>query len=159
MYPDFSNMFSSRPKAVAMIKGSTKYPSIQGEVWMYENDYGVIVVADIMGLPLGEGEKDPIFAMHIHSGGECTGDSADPFANVGMHYNPTGASHPYHAGDLPPLFGTNGYAFAVTLTDRFHIDDVIGRSIIIHSNPDDFTTQPSGNSGAKIACGKILAVR
>ena len=43
-------------------------------------------------------------------------------------------------------------------TDRFTLPDVIGKTIIIHSNPDDFTTQPSGNSGAKIACGAIQAV-
>ena len=63
--------------------------------------------------------------------------------------------HPYHAGDLPPLFGSGGVAVSVFLTDRFHLEDIIGKTVIIHSSPDDFTTQPSGNAGAKIACGEI----
>ena len=71
------------------------------------------------------------------------------------HYNPNQCAHPYHAGDLPPLFGSNGYAFEAFLTDRFTVSEVIGRTVIIHSKPDDFSTQPSGNSGEKIACGEI----
>ena len=43
----------------------------------------------------------------------------------------------------------------IFLTERFNIDEIIGKTIIIHSNPDDFTTQPGGNSGTKIACGLI----
>jgi Cu-Zn family superoxide dismutase len=44
------------------------------------------------------------------------------------------------------------------LTNRFTLDEIIGRVIIIHDKPDDFTSQPSGNSGNKIACGKIVAM-
>ena len=66
-----------------------------------------------------------------------------------------GCEHPNHAGDLPPLFGNNGFALSLFLTNRFTVDEVIGRTIIIHDHPDDFTTQPSGNSGTKIACGVI----
>ena len=78
------------------------------------------------------------------------------FTNFGMkHYNPHGCDHPYHAGDLPPLFETSGLALSAFLTDRFTVDEVIGRTVIIHDQPDDFTTQPSGNSGTKIACGVI----
>ena len=71
------------------------------------------------------------------------------------HYNPKDCEHPYHAGDLPSLFGNNGLAAAAFLTDRFFVDDVIGKVVIIHDHPDDFTTQPSGSSGTKIACGVI----
>lgn len=79
----------------------------------------------------------------------------DPFSNAMAHYNPENCPHPYHAGDMPPLFGNQGYAFLMFLTDRFMVRNVIGKTVIIHDNPDDFTTQPSGNSGAKIACGVI----
>ena len=71
------------------------------------------------------------------------------------HYNPKDCPHPYHAGDMPPLFGNNGEAFMAFMTDRFTVEEIIGKTVIIHSNPDDFTTQPGGNSGEKIACGKI----
>ena len=56
---------------------------------------------------------------------------------------------------MPPLFINDGYAFMIFLTDRFKVDEIIGRTVIIHSMPDDFTTQPSGNSGMKIACGVV----
>ena len=49
-------------------------------------------------------------------------------------------------GDLPPLFENNGYAYLSFLTNRFKVNDIIGKAIIIHSNPDDFTTDPSENS-------------
>ena len=56
---------------------------------------------------------------------------------------------------MPPLFWNNGYAFQMFLTDRFTVKEIIGKTVIIHDNADDFTTQPSGNSGEKIACGVI----
>lgn len=71
------------------------------------------------------------------------------------HYNPNHTEHPNHAGDLPPLLSNNGYAFLGFYTNRFHPEDVIGRTIIIHVNPDDFVSQPSGNAGEMIACGVI----
>jgi Cu-Zn family superoxide dismutase len=59
---------------------------------------------------------------------------------------------------MPPLFGNNGSAWMMYSTDRFTIPEIIGKTVIIHSGIDDFSTQPSGNSGAKIACGAIQAV-
>lgn len=56
---------------------------------------------------------------------------------------------------MPPLFENNGYAYLSFLTNRFHIKDIIGKTVIIHDMPDDFRTDPSGNSGNKIACGII----
>ena len=52
--------------------------------------------------------------------------------------------------------GENCTAFGAFYTDRFYPEDVIGRTVIVHENADDFRTQPSGNSGAMIACGKIV---
>ena len=77
------------------------------------------------------------------------------FANTMGRYNPDMCMHPYHAGDMPPLFANNGHAFMMFLTDRFTINEIIGKTIILHSEPDDFHSQPSGNSGNKIACGVI----
>ncbi len=117
----------------------------------------VIVRADISGLPTGASCDEPVFAFHIHSGGECAGNETDPYANAGMHYNPGNCTHPYHAGDMPPLFGVGGKAFSMFMTDRFRVPEIIGKTVIIHAKRDDFTSQPSGDSGDKIACGIIRA--
>lgn len=112
----------------------------------------------VTGLPKNSDKcSQPIFAMHIHSGGSCSGNETDYFANAMTHYNPNNCPHPYHAGDLPPLFGCDGTAFSAFLTNRFSVQDIVGRTIIIHAKLDDFTTQPSGNSGTKMACGVIKA--
>ena len=144
-----------KPTAIAYIKGSSEYPQIKGEVRFCRVSSGVLVATKVYGLPEANG-KNGVFAFHIHEGGSCSGNSEDPFADAKTHYNPTGAEHPYHAGDMPPLFSNKGYAMSVFFTDRFTVDKIIGRTVIIHSGVDDFTTQPSGNSGKKIACGKII---
>lgn len=78
-----------------------------------------------------------------------------PFPNTGNHYNPGNVPHPEHAGDLPPLLSNNGYAWMTFYTGRINVEDVAGRSLVIHSMRDDFTSQPSGDSGDKIGCGVI----
>lgn len=103
--------------------------------------------------------EERIFAFHIHSGTQCSGEEGDPFARALSHYNPDDYAHPHHAGDLPPLFGNRGRAFQAFLTDRFSVREVIGRTVILHAGPDDFASQPSGNAGEKIACGLIEAVK
>lgn len=144
------------PDAAAVIRGSGNYPKIKGETMFYETNRGVLIVSHITGLPQNVDKcKNSIFAFHIHRGENCTGTAADPFLNVLTHYNPNNCPHPYHAGDMPPLFGNNGEAFSAFVTNRFTINEIIGKTVVIHSNPDDFTSQPAGNSGTKIACGEI----
>lgn len=109
---------------------------------------GVLVTANISHLP--ESDTD-IHGFHIHSGSGCE----DDFKNTSGHFNPENAPHPQHAGDMPPLFSSRGKAYSQFLTNRFKVCDIVGRTVIIHSSPDDFTSQPSGNSGEKIACGVI----
>jgi Cu-Zn family superoxide dismutase len=142
-------------KAIAHIKGSREYPTLHGTVTFKQTRKGVLVIAEIYGLPDNNEYNTGVFAFHIHSGMSCSGTKEDPFANAGTHYNPQGYPHPYHAGDLPPLFSNNGYAYMSVITNRFNLKDIIGRVVIIHRNIDDFSTQPAGNAGAKIACGKI----
>ena len=108
------------------------------------------MVAEISGLP--QNSKTGFFALHIHEGKKCGGQA---FAETGGHYNPRGAAHPCHAGDLPPLLGCNGRAFMAVLTERFTPWDVIGKTVIVHEGVDDFTSQPAGNAGKRIACGVI----
>ena len=137
-----------RPAASARIEGDGRNRRIRGTVRFFPFREGVLVVADIHGLPRPEG----FFAFHIHAGGSCEGAG---FPETGTHYNPSRAPHPDHAGDLPPLLSNRGDAFLAVYTDRFTIPEIIGRTAVIHSRPDDFTTQPAGAAGEKIACGVI----
>ena len=145
-----------KAQATATIAGSLQYRCITGIVRFYQTNSGVVVYSEIGGLPTSDMPcQSRIFGFHIHDGTSCSGNIDDPFSNAMVHYNPGGCEHPYHAGDLPVLFENNGFAFSIFLTNRFTVNEVIGRTIIIHENPDDFATQPSGNSGVKIACGII----
>lgn len=153
---NLAQTLARRPVLSARIKGSSEYPRIDGTVSFYKTNAGILVSAQIAGLPESYDPcRSPVFAFHIHSGSECMGNASDPFEEAMTHLNPNNCPHPYHAGDLPPLFGAKGSACSVFLTDRITVKEIIGKVIIIHANPDDFTTQPSGNSGKKIACGVI----
>ena len=141
------------PQAYAEIKGSKNYKSISGIVKFYQTANGVLVYAVATGLPNG----NSFHGFHIHEGEKCSGNADDPFADAKSHYNPKNNEHPNHAGDLPPLINNNGFALSIFITDRFNVEDIIGRTIIIHEKADDFTTQPSGSFGKKIACASIIA--
>ena len=135
--------YSDDLHAVADIYGN----GIKGTVWFSQQTDGVLVTAQIIGLPRGG-----FFAFHIHEGSNCGGEG---FADTGGHFNPAQVPHPDHAGDLPPLLSCNGRAYLSVLTDRFCAEEVIGRTVVIHSGTDDFMSQPAGNPGEKLACGVI----
>lgn len=144
------------PQAVAHILGSEKYGSLRGVVSFYDIGYAVLVTYSFFGLPYESGNcQHPVLGFHIHEGTSCTGTSEDPFADAKTHYNPGNCEHPMHAGDLPPIFVNEGMSWGAVVTSRFSIKEVLGRVVIVHAMPDDFHTQPSGDSGEKIACGII----
>lgn len=135
--------------AQASICGDGNHPNLRGTVRFFPCGRGTMVVARVQGLP--DSERG-FFGFHIHEGGDCRGQD---FPNTGGHYDPVGNTHPRHAGDLPPLLGAGGRAYLAVLTDRFRLEDIIGRTVVIHSHPDDFKTQPSGAAGSRIGCGVI----
>ncbi len=141
------------PGAVAVIRGSDNYPHLRGWVRFYQRKNCVLVEASIEGLPATE---TGFFGFHIHDGSDCGGEN---FADTGIHYNPEETPHPAHAGDLPPLLSCHGNAYLAVATGRFRIEDIVGRKVVIHDGPDDFTTQPAGNAGMKIGCGVIRQMR
>lgn len=161
LYDIFSRLFGKPPESYAFVKGSAEYPDITGMVSFYPLWGGTIVAVQISGL--SKNESDPcypsIHGFHIHEGSSCRQGSnpKDAFPQTGGHYNPKNCLHPEHAGDMPPLLENDGFAFQIFYTDKFLPEEVVGRTVIIHSNADDFTTQPSGNSGIKIACGEIVS--
>lgn len=141
------------PDAVAILKGNNDNSDINGIVKFYAlPESGILIAVEISDLPDGRDEDTPtFFAFHIHETGDCTG----AFERTGNHYNPNNVPHPEHAGDLPPLLSNDGYVWTVFYDSFLTLPMILNRSIVIHQNPDDFTTQPSGNAGEKIACGVI----
>ena len=145
---------SQAPAAIAHIAGAPG-AGLSGIVSFFPQERGTLVVAQIHGLPDADGPcSSPVFGFHIHEGDSCT---PPDFADAGGHWNPENCEHPHHAGDLPPLFGCHGDAYLAVLTDRFTAAEAIGHTVVIHSEPDDFTTQPSGHAGSRIGCGVIRA--
>ena len=138
------------PDAVARIQGGMEVPQLSGCIQFYQQKGCVLIVAEIFGLP--RESETGFFGFHIHQGGSCSGTA---FPETGSHYNPVDQIHPKHSGDLPPLMCCRGNAYLSVKTDRFTVHDIIGKTVVIHSNPDDFHTQPAGNAGKKIACGVI----
>jgi Cu-Zn family superoxide dismutase len=120
----------------------------------------VRIVLDARGLPPG------LHAVHVHAVGKC--DPPD-FTSAGPHFNPTGKQHGAlnpqgsHAGDLPNLnVGGDGSGRLETASEQITLGtgptslwDADGSALVIHAAPDDFKTDPTGNSGARIACGVI----
>lgn len=144
-----SMIAEDKPEVIAYMKGNEENNNLVGVAEFFRTPYGGVVVnVEVYGLPSG------FHGMHIHEVGDCT----IPFDKTGNHYNPQNTIHPNHAGDMPTLLGNHGYSWMAFYDERFTIDEIIGKSIIIHSMHDDFMTQPSGASGDKIGCGVIMAL-
>lgn len=141
------------PDALAWVKGGSAYPAVSGLVKFYETPYqGILVEAEFFNLPdVQFPGSSNYYAMHIHEYGNCS----DDFSKTGEHFSFPGQMHPFHAGDFPSLLANQGYAWTAFYDKRFTIKEILGRSVVIHAGMDDFHSQPSGNSGAKIACGVI----
>jgi len=135
-----------------------------GTIWQDKDN---IVHVDIATITLPAGSH----GIHFHQVGKCEGGSG-AFATAGGHYNPMGTEHGLnnpkgpHAGDNPdiqvPESGAGHVAFTtnrVTLTPGpTTLFDADGSALVIHANADDQVTNPSGNSGARIACGVVRAM-
>ncbi|WMJ81151.1 superoxide dismutase family protein [Clostridium sp. MB40-C1] len=166
----YINQFRGSPKtptqnyALAILKGGPLAPNLKGIVYFVDVPYGTEVFVKVTGLPEfkpGTKNTQPIgpFGFHLHDEGCCeVGDPNNPFSCAKGHYNPTNQPHGNHAGDFPVLFSNNGFAKMSFFTNKFKITDIIGKSVIIHENPDDYRTDPAGNSGKRLACG-IVAIQ
>ena len=149
-----------RPAARAVVKGDQEHQELHGTVDFFPYHPGTLVLVRMWGLP---DDADPcapnIYAMHIHAGGDCSGDMNMAFSGAAGHYNPGNCPHPAHAGDMPPLFGNGGYAWQSYFTDRFTPGEVVGKTVIVHAQRDDFSSQPAGDAGGRIGCGLIHRYR
>ncbi len=147
------------PRATAQLQ-PTKGNKTFGEATFEQVGDRVHVVIYVQGLKAGQEH-----GLHIHEVGDCS--SGDGMSTKG-HFNPHGKPHANpgtpdrHAGDLPALkAGKDGRAKVDVKLDVITVSagptSVIGRGLIVHADPDDYKTQPTGNAGARLACGVIRA--
>lgn len=145
-------------KAEAVIRGYQS-TDITGVVTFTKVPSGIEIVADVYGLNPGK------HGFHVHEHGDCSGTDG---MKAGGHFNPTNTKHggpdsaERHVGDFGNLEadeeGHARYERVDTLIAFEGVNSIIGKSIIIHADPDDLESQPTGNSGARIACGMIEVV-
>ena len=134
--------------------------SAAGTVWFTRDGTELRVVGRISGLT-----PNRQHGFHIHQKGDC---SSGDGMSAGGHFNPTSQPHgapaaAHHAGDLPALTAdaAGDASFSILTTGSVltgGATDVAGKALIVHADPDDYSTQPTGNSGARIACGVISQV-
>lgn len=142
-------------KAIAMLH-PTEGNKVQGSIAFTKGDKGVHVQARLEGLTPG------LHGFHIHEYGDCSSPDA---ASAGGHFNPGHMPHAApiaekrHAGDLGNIEAdSTGVAKLDVMDVRIDFsgpNSIIGRSVIVHVAQDDFSTQPTGNAGARVACGVI----
>jgi len=135
----------------------TKGNTVHGLVKFDQVEGGVRIVADVDGLTPGK------HGFHIHEFGDC---SALDGASAGGHYNPFKKKHAgpdnaeRHVGDLGNIVADqNGHGHYERVDQIIELNgeySIVGRSVIVHANADDFTSQPAGNAGARVSCGVIV---
>jgi Cu-Zn family superoxide dismutase len=146
-------------KAVAQLQ-PTKDSKVSGTVTFTKAAAGVKVTAHLTGLAAG------MHGFHVHEFGDC---SAPDAASAGGHFNPTADPHSApseahrHTGDMGNVEaksdGTGDLEYVDARLSFEGDNSILGRAVILHANPDDLKTQPTGNAGARIACGVIGAVK
>lgn len=149
---------SGKESATATLQG-TKGEAL-GEAVLTETPHGVLVTATLHDLTPGP------HGLHIHEHGAC----APPFTTAGGHFNPGHRHHGYenaqgpHAGDLPNVIVPDTgsakiqfMAYGVTLKKGkpTSLLDKDGASLVVHAGPDDYQTDPAGNSGDRVGCGVV----
>jgi Cu-Zn family superoxide dismutase len=144
-------------RAIAVLS-STQGQKAHGEVVFSRKDGGIEVVARIEGLTPGT------HGFHVHEVGDC---SAPDASSAKGHFNPGGQPHgardasQRHEGDLGNVEAdASGKAEAKLVDKQLALDgpqSIVGKAVIVHEKADDFTTQPTGNAGARVACGVVKA--
>ncbi|MHC1727518.1 MAG: superoxide dismutase family protein [Syntrophobacteraceae bacterium] len=138
------------------VMNPTEGSKVRGMVSFVKSGKGVRITANIQGLAPG------LHGFHIHEFGDCSSPDAN---SAGGHFNPTDSIHgapnaeKRHAGDLGNVEADKSGQARLEVTDGMlkleGPESIIGRAVIVHAQPDDFKTQPTGNAGARLACGVI----
>lgn len=154
-----ASMGESGPRATAKLE-PTKGSTTTGTVTFVQTGNKVIVTAEIKGL-----KPNSEHGFHVHEKGDC---SSGDGMSAGGHFNPLGQPHSghgameRHVGDMPNLKAdANGNASYKTELDIMRVSpgatSIVGKGLIVHRDPDDYRTQPTGNAGPRLACAVIQA--
>jgi Cu-Zn family superoxide dismutase len=146
------------PRATAVLKGTQGNESVRGQVVFQASADVVLVQAEIKGLEPGE------HGFHVHENGDC---SAPDASSAGGHFNPADHEHAgpdaerKHMGDMGNITaGEDGTArvdaeFGFLVLDPEADNSIMGKAVVVHAGADDMSSQPSGDAGARVACGVI----
>jgi len=151
--------------AFAQIIGSPLAPNLKGKALFRDVPGGVEICVEVTGLPnyspkTASTPQIGPHGFHLHIVGNCeVGNPNDPFQSAGGHFNPTKQLHGNHAGDFPVIFSNNGYFRMCFYTNKFSVFDILNKAVVIHQSPDDYQTEPAGNSGKRIGCGVIKELK
>lgn len=151
--------YSSGPSATAKLE-PTRGNTAAGTVTFVQWGEVVKVSGSISGLKPGAEH-----GFHVHEKGDC---SSGDGLSAGGHFNPGGKPHghhgmgEHHTGDLPSLRADASGVAAIHFESRTirvgsSANDIVGKGLIVHRDPDDFKTQPTGNAGPRLACAVITA--
>jgi Cu-Zn family superoxide dismutase len=136
----------------------TQGNAVAGSARFEQQGRRVVITAEIRGL-----KPNSEHGFHVHEKGDC---SAPDATSAGGHFNPAAKPHAHHslaerhAGDMPNLLAdANGVAKYRFESEAFTVapgpTSVVGRGLVVHRDPDDYKSQPAGNSGPRVACGVI----
>lgn len=171
---DMANAAPAASDTTAPVMPAT--PDVSSATVNLASASGSLVSGTLQITPMGDGvhltgeigglEPGTFHGFHVHENGDC---SAADASSAGGHFNPTDMPHgrretpTHHAGDMDNIIANEQGVAQVNL----HLDglmlggggprDILGRALIVHADPDDYTSQPSGSAGARVACGVITA--